>query len=115
MSRRVISLRSTGHTGAVVGRHCGCLMRTLERTYPAVDQKPRDDEVEVFGLSHAGRVRPINEDHFLLATIHKRVQILQTNLSPAEPLPIGEERLAVIAMVADGVGGADAGEEASAK
>lgn len=87
---------------------------TIEQLNLTVDQKPRDDEIDVYGLSHPGRVRAVNQDHFLLAAIHKRVQVLQTNLSPSQQLPIGEQRLAFVAMVADGVGGGESGEEASA-
>lgn len=89
-------------------------MRTPHTSALAVNPKPRDDEIDVFGLSHAGKVRAQNQDHFLLATIHKRVQVVQTNLSEQQRLPMEDERLAFIAMVADGVGGAEGGEEASA-
>ncbi len=84
-------------------------------TVPKTDQKPRDDEIDVFGLSHTGKVRPDNQDHFLLASIHKKIQVLQTNLAATQQLPIREQRLAMVAMVADGVGGGESGEEASAK
>ena len=89
-------------------------MRTPDRSALAANPKPHDDEIDVFGLSHAGKVRAQNQDHFLLATIHKRVQIVQTNLTEQERLPMEDERLAIVAMVADGVGGAEGGEEASA-
>jgi serine/threonine protein phosphatase PrpC len=89
-------------------------MRIAERGIPTIEEKPRDDEIDVFGLSHTGRVRAVNQDHFLLAAIHKRVQVLQSNLPSSHHLPIGEQRLAMIAMIADGVGGGESGEEASA-
>lgn len=89
-------------------------MRTPNQSVLAVNPKPHDDEIDVFGLSHAGKVRAQNQDHFLLATIHKRVNVVQTNLTEQERLPMEDERLAVLAMVADGVGGAEGGEEASA-
>ncbi len=77
-------------------------------------RKPRDDEIDVHGLTHVGRVRATNEDQFLLASIHKRVQLHATSLPEGHGLPLHEERLAFIAMVADGVGGLEAGEKASA-
>lgn len=80
---------------------------------PTTEQKPRDDEIDVYGLSHPGKVRPENQDHFLLATIHRHVQVLQTSLGPKQRLPLADERVAFLAMVADGVGGGPAGEEAS--
>ncbi|MDF1504580.1 protein phosphatase 2C domain-containing protein [Roseisolibacter sp. H3M3-2] len=76
---------------------------------------PRDDEIDVHGLSHRGSVRTENQDHFLLATIHKRVHVIATNLEDAgHRLPVEEQRLAYLAMVADGVGGGVGGAEASA-
>ena len=89
-------------------------MRTPDQASLAVNPKPHDDEIDVFGLSHCGKVRAQNQDHFLLATSHKHVQVLQTNMTAQERLPMEDERLAVVAMVADGVGGAESGEEASA-
>lgn len=89
-------------------------MRTHDTSTLAVNPTPHDDEIDVFGLSHTGKVRAQNQDHFLVATIHKRVQIVQTNLTEQQCLPMEDQRLAFIAMVADGVGGAEGGEEASA-
>ena len=80
----------------------------------APPRKPRDDELDVFGLSHIGKVRKDNQDRFLLATIHKRVNILATSLDEQQRLPLGEQRLASLMMVADGVGGGVGGAEASA-
>jgi serine/threonine protein phosphatase PrpC len=77
------------------------------------NRKPNDDEIDVFGVSHQGKVRKSNQDHFLLATVHKHVSVLSTNLSETERLPLADERLAFLAMVADGVGGGAGGEQAS--
>ena len=89
-------------------------MRTPDQASLAVNPKPHDDEIDVFGLSHCGKVRAQNQDHFLLATIHKHVRIVQTNMTEQERMPMEDDRLAMVAMVADGVGGAEGGEEASA-
>lgn len=89
-------------------------MRTPHQPTSAAPPKPHDDEIDVFGLSHKGHVRSQNQDHFLVATIHKHVRVVLTNLGEQERLPLEDERLAFIAMVADGVGGAEGGEEASA-
>jgi len=78
------------------------------------ERKPRDDEIDVYGTTHTGRVRRDNQDHFLLATVHKRVHVWATNLSEQQQLPSGEQRVAFLAMVADGVGGEEGGAEASA-
>lgn len=76
-------------------------------------RQPRDDETDVYGLSHPGKVRKENQDRFLLATIHKRVNITSSNLDDTERLPMGDQRLAFVAMVADGVGGGTGGADAS--
>ena len=81
---------------------------------PVPSRKPRDDEIDVHGLTHVGKMRKDNQDHFLLATIHKRVNILATNLDEKQRLPLGDQRLAFLMMVADGVGGGVGGAEASA-
>jgi len=88
-------------------------MATVD-TAPAGDRKPRDDEIDEYAVTHVGKVRKTNQDHFLLASIHKRIVLHQTSLSDQQRLPLGDERLAVIAMVADGVGGGEGGGKASA-
>lgn len=80
---------------------------------PAIGSRPRDDELDLFGMTHAGRVRSENQDHFLLATVHPQVVVHGTSLPDSDALPLRGQRLATILLVADGVGGAVAGEEAS--
>ncbi len=84
----------------------------LLSTTAETPRKPRDDEIDVFGLTHIGKVRTTNQDHFLLGSLHKRLSIQQSSL-PEGQLPIDEERVAFLMMVADGVGGGQKGEEAS--
>ena len=81
----------------------------------ALDRKPRDDEIDVYGLTHPGKVRADNQDHFLICALKKQVVVHLTSLPVIGNL-IGEpERLAFLAMVADGVGGGAKGAEASQK
>lgn len=87
---------------------------TARAIMPDPSRKPLDDELDVHGLTHQGNVRKNNEDAFLLASIHKRVHVQATSLSDHQRLTLDDERLAVIAMIADGVGGLSSGEEASA-
>ncbi|MBW7933374.1 MAG: serine/threonine-protein phosphatase [Gemmatimonadaceae bacterium] len=78
-----------------------------------IPRKPRDNELDVYGVTHVGHVRKENQDHFLIASLHKQLAIHQTSI-PAESLSgNGTDRLAFLAMVADGVGGSAGGEEAS--
>jgi serine/threonine protein phosphatase PrpC len=91
-------------------------MHTSQKTgtLVSVDRKPRDDEIDVHGLTHIGKVRKQNQDHFLLSSIHKRVEIHRTSLPESRRVAFGDQRVAFVAMVADGVGGGEGGAEASA-
>jgi protein phosphatase len=90
-------------------------MKTTEQLALApADRKPRDDEIDVHGLTHIGKVRKQNQDHFLLASIHKRVEVHRTSLPESHQGTFGDQRVAFVAMVADGVGGGEGGAEASA-
>jgi protein phosphatase len=77
------------------------------------DRKPLDEEIDVFGLTHSGKVRKENQDHFLICALRKQMVVHLTSLPQPEDLMAGPERLAFLAMVADGVGGGSKGEEAS--
>src|SRR5262245_10244931 len=75
--------------------------------------RPRDDELDLFGLTHPGRVRKENQDQFLLCTVHPQVIIHGTSLTETDGLALRGQRLATIMLVADGVGGSAAGSRAS--
>jgi serine/threonine protein phosphatase PrpC len=79
----------------------------------ASTRKPRDDEIDVYGLTHPGKVRQDNQDHFLICSLRKQVAVNLTSLPQVDELASGTERLAWLAMVADGVGAAAKGEAAS--
>jgi protein phosphatase len=79
----------------------------------ASERKPYDEEIDVHGLTHRGKVRPDNQDHFLICALRKQMAVYQTSLPTPDQLAGGPERLAFLAMVADGVGGGARGEVAS--
>jgi len=76
-------------------------------------RKPTDDELDVHGLTHPGKVRTTNQDHFLICSLRKQMLVHLTSLSGLDRMPVLAERLALLGVVADGVGGCAGGETAS--
>jgi protein phosphatase len=94
----------------------GDLMKLAEpfcASTAGTEPRPRDDELDLYGLTHPGRVRSENQDHFLLCTVHPQVHIHGTSLPATDGLALRGQRLATIMLVADGVGGGAAGARAS--
>jgi protein phosphatase len=77
------------------------------------DRKPREDEIDSHGVTHQGKVRKDHQDHFLLCWLRKQLVVRCSSIPGATELLSESERLASLAMVADGVGGAAGGEAAS--
>lgn len=75
--------------------------------------RPRDEELDLFGITHPGHVRSSNQDQFLLCTVHPQVVVHGTSLVDTGAITLRGERLATIMLVADGVGGSADGSEAS--
>lgn len=76
-------------------------------------RKPRDEELDFFGMTHPGLVRRDNQDHYLVSTLHKTARVRATSLPNPELFELPSQRLASFGMVADGVGGHQGGETAS--
>ncbi len=68
--------------------------------------------VDVAGHSHTGKVRAKNEDHFLITRFGRFLETIQSNLPEGTVAPRSEEG-GYGMVVADGIGGSAAGEEAS--
>src|SRR4051812_20235749 len=69
-------------------------------------------QVDPAGQSHRGKVRPNNEDHFLIARVSRSLRTVSTNL-PDDQSPPDHEETGYGMVVADGMGGMAAGEAAS--
>jgi serine/threonine protein phosphatase PrpC len=69
-------------------------------------------EVDAAGLSDQGKVRHNNEDHFLISRFGRFLEAVETNLPRAE-IPTRSEEIGYAMLVADGIGGSQAGEVAS--
>jgi serine/threonine protein phosphatase PrpC len=83
---------------------------------PVVEPRAADQgavfEVFSHGISEPGRVREHNEDHFVIAEIRRVLRIRQSSLQ--QPKALMGDRLGHLFVVADGMGGHQAGEYASA-
>ena len=75
--------------------------------------RPADDELDLFGITDRGKVRTENQDHFLVSTVHPQLVIHNTSLPEPEKLPLRGTRFATVLVLADGVGGAAAGNAAA--
>jgi protein phosphatase len=81
--------------------------------YPTTtDSRPRVT-IKFGALTDIGKVRANNEDHFLVARLSKSMRVCITSL-PGQGETLFSEEEGYLMVVADGMGGAAAGERASA-
>jgi PPM family protein phosphatase len=85
---------------------------TLE-SIPVAAPGPRRVEVTTAAATDPGKVRANNEDHYLVARLAKSMQICHSSLKHDGPMRFSDED-GYLMVVADGMGGAAAGERASA-
>ena len=74
-------------------------------------ERPQFEHIDAWGLTHPGKVRPKNQDHYLLGALTRGVTVHSTSV--ADHHAFDDERLASLAVVADGVGSRAGGEEAA--
>jgi protein phosphatase len=75
--------------------------------------RPTFKEIDAWGVTHQGKVRATNQDHFFVGSL-ARGAVVDRSSTGAEPGSIlHPERMASLAVVADGVGSAEGGEEAA--
>ena len=55
-------------------------------------RKPRNDELDFHGLTHQGRVRGDNQDHFLIGSLQRRLRNCLIGMR-AEAYPYGAPEL----------------------
>jgi protein phosphatase len=91
--------------------------KELNRVSPLIEGKEFEVlsstvKVEFGGLSHQGKVRPVNEDHYMITRLGRYQETLLTNL-PEGDVPEHFQESGYAMVVADGMGGAARGEVAS--
>jgi len=70
-------------------------------------------QVEFGSATHVGKVRQTNEDSFVIFSLSRHFENLQSNLPP-EQIPALFREVSYVMAVADGMGGTEGGEVASA-
>ena len=75
--------------------------------------RPQFSQIDAWGVTHQGKVRDTNQDHFFVGALARGVTVDATSIDEAGRNVLHAERLASLAMVADGVGSRKGGEEAA--
>ena len=75
--------------------------------------RPQFSEIDTWGLTHKGKVRPDNQDHFFTGSLVSGVRTERSSVGAEEVGFVHMERLASLGVVADGLGGHEGGEEAA--
>lgn len=99
-----------GHSNKVMSGKDGTVS-TADET--RVVPRPAMSEIDTFGMTDRGRVRPTNNDHFLIASFHRNLRVHHTSIPGGIGLQETESR-GFLLLVADGVGGLSSAGEGSA-
>ena len=76
-------------------------------------ERPQFDEIDAWGLTHRGKVRTENQDHFFVGALACGITVGATSVTESDREVLLPERLASLGMVADGVGSTEGGGEAA--
>jgi PPM family protein phosphatase len=69
--------------------------------------------IDIFGMTHPGKVRTANEDQFFVATLHKSMRVQQTSLDDLKAFAGLQDLSAYLLVVADGASGMAGAKQAS--
>ena len=53
-------------------------------------KKPHDSDLDYWGLTHPGKVRETNQDHFMICSLHKHMHVHLSSLPNVDKLPLEE-------------------------
>ena len=76
------------------------------------EERPDFSQIDAYGVTHAGKVRTENQDHFFVGALARGIAVDATSVARNRRI-LFPERLASIGMVADGVGSTTGGGEAA--
>jgi protein phosphatase len=74
-------------------------------------ERPGYTDIDAWAVTHRGKVRENNQDHFFMGALARGVTMERTSIPEADHPTLA--RLASLGIVADGVGGYSGGEEAA--
>jgi protein phosphatase len=80
---------------------------------PSRRSRPIAADIDVFGLTDVGRARSENQDHFLVASLHKLLKVQRTSLPEPSLTDLVSESRGYLFLVADGVSSQPDGHVAS--
>jgi len=79
----------------------------------SASSRPQFSDIDDWGATHVGKVRKENQDHFFLGELVRGARMKRSSVEPDDPEMGFLRRMASLAVIADGVGGAGGGEEAA--
>jgi serine/threonine protein phosphatase PrpC len=78
-----------------------------------MNDRPQFSQIDAWGLTHRGKVRSENQDHFFVGALVRGVAVVATSVTDDRAPILHPERLASLGIVADGVGSTEGGGEAA--